>query len=85
MYHNDIRDGEGIMTYSGGQQDVGIWKGPKLIQLKFVIKEILFDPMTSMPAALKSSLCIPEVSSRGKYGPKGPLEVSAHQSLGVQI
>ena len=69
-----MRDGEGIVTYPGGQQDVGIWKGPYIIQLKFVIKEILFDYLSS-EFKIKSHPMTPDMQSRGKYGPKGHIEV----------
>lgn len=69
MYHGDIRDGEGVMTYPGRIKDEGIWKGSKLMQMKFPISNIHFDPYHVESAG---------VSARWKKrGPRGPLEVSA--------
>ena len=66
------------MTYPGGRQDVGIWRGTKLIRLRFTIAEVLYDPYAS-PNPLgpldSSSLGASDYKSRGKFGPKGPLEV----------
>ena len=76
MYHGDVRDGEGVMTYLGGRQDVGTWRGEKLAQLKFVVPAVSFDPYSSHPLGSTHSLDTPDLKSRGKYGPKGPLEVS---------
>ena len=77
VYHDDIRDGEGVMTYPGGRQDVGIWKGSKLIRLRFTVAEAIFDPSASLSSLgpLDSSLGTNDHKSRGKFGPKGPLEV----------
>lgn len=70
MYHGDIRDGEGILTYPSKVKDKGIWKGMKLMQLKFAIPGFHFDPYSSDP--LES----PEFSAKKKRrGPKGYLEV----------
>ncbi len=78
MYHDDIRDGEGVLTYPGGRQDVGIWRGTKLIRLRFTIADALYDPYSSSNplASLDSSLGASDHKSRGKFGPKGPLEVN---------
>lgn len=76
VYHHDIRDGEGVMTYPGGRQDVGIWKGVKLIRLRFTVVEAFFDPSSSNPlGSPDSSLGTIDHRSRGKFGLKGPLEV----------
>ena len=75
MYHGDSRDGEGVMTYPGGRQDVGVWSGTKLIQLRFAVIEAAFDPSSSHPLPCHN-LDSPDWRSRGKHGPKGPLEVS---------
>jgi hypothetical protein len=78
VYHDDIRDGEGVLTYPGGRQDVGIWRGTKLIRLRFTIADALYDPYSSSNplAPLDSSLGASDHKSRGKFGPKGPLEVN---------
>ena len=75
MYHGDIRDGEGVMTYPSGRQDVGVWRGEKLVQLKFVVPAATFNPYSAHPLGSAHSLDTPDTKSRGKYGPKGPLEV----------
>lgn len=77
MYNNDVRDGEGVLTYKNGRQDVGVWKGTKLIQLRFAISDAFFDPSTDKHplGSSDSSLESPELKHRGKFGPKGPLEV----------
>ena len=68
MYHKDIRDGEGVMTYTSGIQDEGIWKGSKLMQMKFPVADIHTDQfllgMSYVPARLKRRTL------------RGPLEVS---------
>lgn len=74
IYHGDSRDGEGMMTYPGGRQDVGVWKGTKLVQLKFAVGEASFDPSSSNSLPC-DSLDSPDWKSRGNHGPKGPLEV----------
>ena len=76
MYHGNSRDGEGVMTYPGGRQDVGVWRGTKLIKLKFAIQEASFDPWSLHPLSSCHSLGSPDLKSRGKHGPMGPLEVS---------
>ena len=64
------------MTYPGGRQDVGIWKGVKLIRLRFTVVEAFFDPSSSNPlGSPDSSLGTIDHRSRGKFGLKGPLEV----------
>ena len=76
VYHNDLRDGEGVLTYPGGRQDVGVWKGMKLIRLRFAVAEVYFDPSSTHPLmSSDSSLGTNDHKSRGKFGPKGPLEV----------
>ena len=64
------------MTYPGGRQDVGVWRGTKLIKLKFAIQEASFNPWSIHPLSSCHSLGSPDLKSRGKYGPMGPLEVS---------
>ena len=64
------------MTYPGGRQDVGVWRGTKLVKLKFAIQEASFDPWSLHPLSSCHSLGSPDLKSRGKYGPMGPLEVS---------
>lgn len=73
IYENDIRHGEGVFSYPGGRQDVGIWRGEKLVRLKFLIKEVelTLDPVVSR----HSDLPTPDMASRGKHGVKGYLEV----------
>lgn len=80
MYHHDVRDGEGVMTYPGGRQDVGIWRGTKLVRLRFTIAEVLYNTYTSSNplGPLDSSLGASDHKSRGKFGPKGPLEVPTY-------
>ena len=79
MYCGDERDGEGVLTYPGGRQDVGTWKGTKLVKLRFTVKASYFVP-ASCDHPLKSpestSLGSPDVKERGRFGPRGPLEVS---------
>ena len=75
MYSDDIRDGEGVLSYPGGRQDIGVWRGRKLTQLKFIIKEIALDPKISRQKA-SHGLQTPDMHSRGNAGPKGYLEVS---------
>ena len=64
------------MTYPGGRQDVGVWRGTKLIKLKFAIQEASFNPWSIHPLSSCHSLGSPDLKSRGNYGPMGPLEVS---------
>ena len=77
MYRHDVRDGEGVLTYPSGRQDVGVWKGTKLIQVRFAISEAFFDPSSVKHplGSSNSSLGSPDLKHRGKFGPKGPLEV----------
>ena len=76
VYHSDHRDGEGVLTYPGGRQDVGVWKGVKLVRLRFAVAETHFDPSSLTPlGSPNSSLGTIDHRSRGKFGPKGPLEV----------
>lgn len=77
-YKDDMRCGEGVYSYHGGRQDVGIWKGQKLIRLKFVISEII-------PSHKSRSLPTPDMHSRGKHGPKGYLEVRKQADLKLTI
>ncbi len=78
MYHGDVRDGEGVLTYPGGRQDVGTWEGTKLVKLRFTVKEAYFDP-ASRDLPLKSpeenSLGSSNSEERAGFGPKGQLEV----------
>lgn len=47
VYKNDLRDGPGIMTYSDGREDVGIWLEEKLIKLCSVMESaFLFQHFT---------------------------------------
>ena len=67
MYHQDIRDGEGTLSYADGTKDSGLWKGGRLVQLKFAAHGIKFDP---------DSIYVPVVPKK-KYEPsEGRLEVS---------
>jgi len=77
MYRGDMRDGDGVLTYPGGRQDVGTWRGNKLVQLRFTVREAHFDPaLSDQPSHTpNSSLGSPEMKERGKFGPKGYLEV----------
>ena len=76
VYHHNVRDGEGVLTYPGGRQDVGIWKGVKLIRLRFTVPEAHFDPTSPNPlGSPDSSLDTTNHRSRGNFGLKGPLEV----------
>jgi len=65
-----------VQSYPGAgrRQDVGIWKGNKLIKLHFIISEadLFFQLDTSSSTA---SLELPDFKHRGNYGSKGPLEV----------
>ena len=65
------------MSYPGGRQDVGIWKGTKLLRLRFTIADALYDPyaLFNPLEPLNSSLGASDRKSRGNFGPKGPLEV----------
>ncbi len=78
MYDNDTRDGEGVLSYPGGRQDVGIWRGKRLTKLKFIIREITLEPKISRHSSLKANndLQTPDLLSRGNAGPKGYLEVN---------
>ena len=78
VYHCDMRDGEGVQTYPGGRQDVGVWRGVKLVRLRFTVAEAHFDPSSPNPlGSPDSSLGTPDNRSRGNFGLKGPLEVLA--------
>ena len=71
-----MRDGEGVLTYPGGRQDVGVWKGVKLVRLRFTVGGAFFDPSSANPlGSPNSSLGASDCRSRGNFGPKGPLEV----------
>ena len=76
-YKHDVRDGLGIQSYPGAgrRQDVGIWKGNKLVKLRFIIPEASMSSLLDT-ASSTASLELPDLKHRGKYGPKGPLEVS---------
>lgn len=70
-----MRQGEGVVSYPGGHQDVGIWKGLKLVKLKFAVKEMTLDPLPIQQLSRSGRLHTPDLKSRGPYGPKGCLEV----------
>ena len=73
MYQHDVRQGEGVFSYPGGRQDVGTWRGEKLIRLKFALRELEF---TLGPGKSRlNRLPTPDLASRGNYGRKGYLEV----------
>lgn len=74
-YQRDMREGEGVLSYPGGHQDVGSWKGTRLIRLKFAITEISITPAPYHQRPNNGRLMTPDVHSRGKCGPKGYLEV----------
>lgn len=80
MYHRDVRDGEGVLTYPGGVKDEGTWKGTKLMQLKFAIVDVHFDLCCSIP--LESLGVSPK---RKRRGPIGHLEVGGWQLLAVKL
>lgn len=69
MYEDGVRRGEGVCSYPGGRQDVGVWRGHKLIRLKFAIRELDVNTRN------QTELLTPDTHSRGKFGPKGNLEV----------
>jgi len=54
-------------------EDIGIWKGQKLIRLKFAVRDII---PSQDPTQKRKELPTPDIHSRGNYGPKGHLEVS---------
>ena len=74
MYCAGKREGEGVITYPGGRQDIGIWSGSKLIRLKFTIKEAFTDHRLPLPI-VRSYSQVPYVESRYK----GHLEVRLKQ------
>lgn len=74
VYHNDIRDGEGVFTYSGGHQDVGMWKGTKLVQLTSSITDAIFIPRLKHLFNDISGISLPDTKHRNH--PKGFLEVT---------
>jgi len=39
LYKKDIRFGPGILTYTDGTQDIGLWQGDKIIKLLTTIDE----------------------------------------------
>jgi len=83
-YKHDIRDGLGIQSYPGAgrRQDVGIWKGNKLVKLRFIIPEASISSLLDTSSSV-ASLELPDLKHRGKYGPKGPLEVSCFYDFKV--
>lgn len=81
IYHNDLRCGEGVLSYPNGRQDVGIWKGQQLIQLKFPQLEADFAPGKIGELGSNASLASPNYTMRGQHGPKGHLEVLLYPSL----
>ncbi len=81
MYHGDVREGEGVLTYPGGRQDVGTWKGTKLIKLRFIVKEAYFNPDLPSKSPEEYSLGSPDLKERASFGPKGQLEVHMYLML----
>lgn len=73
-----MRCGEGVVTYPGGRQDVGIWRGAKLVRLKFALREVTVDPLASRLLSKSHGLLTPDIKSRGNHGPKGILEVCSY-------
>lgn len=69
-----MRSGEGVLTYPGCRQDVGIWCGSRLVQLKFAVHEAA-SPLHAGSRVLHT----PDLASRGDHMPKGPLEVHHHE------
>ena len=75
-YCQDVRCGEGVIYYSKCHQDVGVWRGAHLVQLKFSVPDASFDPTQIVKGKL-GSLDTPNYHQmRGVRGEKGPLEVS---------
>ena len=61
-----------MVSYPCGRQDVGIWRGHYLVELKYPLVEAYFQPnRTSDCEPLKS----PDYTLRGLVSPKGYLEV----------
>lgn len=75
-YHHDVRCGDGVIYYSKGQQDVGMWQGAHLVQLKFSVPDASFDPLRVVQGNLGSLDTSNYHQMRGVPGGKGPLEVS---------
>ena len=65
-----------MITYPGGRQDVGIWNGSRMVQLKYpqVEADFKLEVQGSSSVSLKS----PDYSLRGTFGSKGYLEVLSH-------
>ena len=76
MYCNDVRDGEGVLRYRGGREDVGGWRGPKIVRLEFSVEEAWFSHRSSQPLGSGHSLGGRDPRQRGRAGVKGELEVS---------
>lgn len=73
-YQDGVRSGEGVLTYPGCRQDVGMWCGSRLVQLKFAVHEAA-SPLHAGSRVLHT----PDLASRGNHMPKGPLEVHHHE------
>ena len=71
-YYDDIRHGEGVVSYPCGRQDVGIWRGHHLVELKYPLVEAYFQPNR---ASDRESLKSPDYTLRGLVSPRGYLEV----------
>ena len=69
-YRNGERSGEGVLTYPACRQDVGVWCGDRLVQLRFTVHEAM-APLHAGSRVLHT----PDNANRGDYLPKGPLEV----------
>jgi hypothetical protein len=53
----------------------------KLVRLKFAVREVNLDPLSSRLRSKSRGLRTPDIKSRGNHGPKGYLEVSKGLSL----
>ena len=70
-----------MIYYSRHHQDVGVWRGAHIVQLKFSIPDASFDPLRVVKGKL-GSLDTPNYhQTRGVPGEKGPLEVSSEGFL----
>lgn len=72
------------MTYRKGHDDVGVWKGAKIVQLKFCVEEAWFDLRSSQPLDSGYSIGGPNWRQNGRRGMKGELEVGQHRLFGAE-
>ena len=63
-----------MLSYRGGRQDIGVWKGCKLIRLQVVVPEASFSVSDESDEDCRD-LKTPDFKSRGIFRLKGPLEV----------